>query len=112
MQLQKLGRPTGARRALLRQLVTAVVIHGRVETTEGKARAIKPLVDQMITLGKRGDLHARRQAAAFLQGPQAVKKLFDEVAPRYSDRAGGYTRVVKLVPRRGDGAPMSVVELV
>lgn len=112
MKLQKLGRPSGARRALLRQLVTAVVMHGRIRTTEAKARAIRPLVEHMITLGKRGDLHARRQAAAFLMKPEAVRKLFNEVAPRYADRQGGYTRVIKLMPRRGDGAPMAIIELV
>ncbi len=112
MKLQKLGRRTGPRQALLRQLVTAVVMQGRIETTDGKARAIRPLVDHMITLGKRGDLHARRQAAAFLVKPEAVQKLFNDIAPRYADRQGGYTRIIKLLPRRGDGAPMAIVELV
>ncbi|HLS91586.1 MAG TPA: 50S ribosomal protein L17 [Limnochordia bacterium] len=112
MALQKLGRTQGHRKALLRSLVASVLLHGRIETTEGKARAAKPLVDKMITLGKRGDLHARRQAAAFLNNPEAVRKLFEEVAPRYRDRNGGYTRLLKLGPRRGDAAPMSLLELV
>ena len=112
MALQKLGRTQGHRKAVLRGLVASVVLHGRIQTTEGKARAAKPLVDKMITLGKRGDLHARRQAAAFLNNPEAVRKLFDEVAPRYGDRNGGYTRLLKLGPRRGDAAPMSILELV
>jgi len=112
MSLKKLGRTQGHRKALLRGLVAAVVKHGKIETTEGKARAAKPLVEKMITLGKRGDLHARRQAAAFLADPEAVKKLFEEVAPRYAERNGGYTRLLKLGPRRGDAAPMSILELV
>jgi len=112
MRLQKLGRPQGARKALLRSLVASVVLHGKIETTAGKAKAAKPLVDKMITLGKRGDLHARRQAAAFLGNPEAVKKLFNEIAPRYAERNGGYTRVLKLAPREGDAAPMALLELV
>lgn len=112
MAVQKLGRTQGHRMAVLRNLVAAVVLHGKIETTEGKARAAKPLVDKMITLGKRGDLHARRQAAAFLNNPEAVRKLFDEVAPRYRERNGGYTRLLKLAPRQGDAAPMSLLELV
>jgi large subunit ribosomal protein L17 len=87
-------------------------MNGRIQTTESKAKAVKPLVDKMITLGKRGDLHARRQAAAFLTKPEAVQKLFDEVAPRYAERNGGYTRVLKLGVRRGDAAPIALIELV
>jgi len=88
------------------------VLHGRIETTEAKAKSIKPLADKMVTLGKRGDLAARRQAAAFLLDPAAVKKLFDEVAPRYADRNGGYTRIIKTGVRRGDAAPMAIIEWV
>ena len=88
MRQHKLGRTQAHRRALFRSLVTAVVMNGRIQTTESKAKAVKPLVDKMITLGKRGDLHARRQAAAFLTKPEAVQKLFDEVAPRYAERNG------------------------
>jgi large subunit ribosomal protein L17 len=112
MRLRKLGRTSGHRKALLRNQVTSLVLHGRIETTEMKAKSIKPLADKMITLGKRGDLAARRQAAAFLLDPAAVKKLFDEVAPRYSDRNGGYTRIIKTGVRRGDAAPMAIIEWV
>ena len=97
MKLKKLGRTSSHRRALLRSLVTQLVLHGRIETTEAKAKAVKPLADKMVTLGKRGDLHARRQAAAFLIQPEAVKKLFDDIAPKYEDRNGGYTRIIKLL---------------
>ena len=112
MSLQKLGRTQGHRKALLRGLVASVLIHGRIETTTGKAKAAKPLVDKMVTLGKRGDLHARRQAAAFLANPEAVRKLFEDIAPKYASRNGGYTRVLSLGPRQGDAAPMSLLELV
>ncbi|MBO8141982.1 MAG: 50S ribosomal protein L17 [Firmicutes bacterium] len=112
MRLQKLGRTSSHRRALLRHLATAVIAKGRITTTEAKARAVRPVVEKMITLGKRGDLHARRQAAAFLTDRAVVRRLFNEVAPRYAERPGGYTRIVKLGPRRGDAAPMSIIELV
>lgn len=112
MKRNKLGRTSAHRRALFRSLVTSLILNGRIETTEAKAKAVRPFVDKMITLGKRGDLHARRQAAAFLMQPKAVQKLFDEVAPRYQDRNGGYTRVLKLGPRQGDAAPLSIIELV
>lgn len=112
MKLKKLGRTSGHRRALLRHLATAVIDKGRITTTEAKAKAVRPVVEKMITLGKRGDLHARRQAAAFLMDKSVVKKLFDEIAPRYAERQGGYTRIVKIGPRRGDAAPMSIIELV
>lgn len=112
MGQQKLGRTSSHRRALLRHLTTAVIDHGRVETTEAKAKAVRPVIDKMITLGKRGDLHAQRQAAAYLTDQAAVTKLFSEVAPNYADRDGGYTRIVKLGPRRGDASPMAVIELV
>lgn len=110
--MRKLGRTASHRRALLRNQVTSLVLHGRIETTEAKAKAIKPLADKMVTLGKRGDLHARRQAAAFLIQPEAVKRLFDEIAPKYQDRNGGYTRIIKTGPRRGDAAPMAIIEWV
>lgn len=112
MGQQKLGRTSSHRRALLRHLATAVIDNGRVETTEAKAKAVKPVIDKMITLGKRGDMHARRQAAAYLTDEGAVAKLFSDVAPNYAERNGGYTRIVKLGPRRGDAAPMAVIELV
>jgi len=112
MKLKKLGRTSAHRRALLRHLVTELLEHDRIETTEAKARAMRPLAEKMITLAKRGDLHARRQAAAFLVSEDVLKRLFDELGPRYRDRNGGYTRLIKLGPRRGDAAPMSLVELV
>ncbi|MBU5594649.1 50S ribosomal protein L17 [Amphibacillus sp. MSJ-3] len=115
---RKLGRTTDARLALLRNLATDLIIHERIETTEAKAKEISSTVDKMITLSKRGDLHARRQASAFLykkeasETEDAVQKLFNDLANRYEDRQGGYTRVLKLGPRRGDGAQMAIVELV
>lgn len=108
----KLGRTSSHRRALLRHLATQVLDHGQVTTTESKAKAVQPVVDKMISLGKRGDLHARRQAAAYLTDKATVAKLFDEIAPNYAERNGGYTRIVKVGPRRGDAAPMAVIALV
>ncbi len=114
---RKLGRSTDVRMALLRNLTTDVIVHGRVETTESKAKELKKLVDKMVTLGKRGDLHARRQAASFLynkqdeNGEKVLQKLFGEIADRYENVQGGYTRVLKLGPRRGDGADMAIIEL-
>ena len=108
----KLKRDIGARRALLKGLVTSVIELERVVTTVPKAKAVKPLVEKMITLAKRDNLHARRQAAAFLETPAAVKKLFDKLGTRFGQREGGYTRVVRLGWRRGDGAEQAMVELV
>jgi len=108
----KLKRDVGARQALLRNLVTSVIEHERVITTVPKAKAIKPLVDKMITLGKRDTLHARRQAAAFLQTPASVKKLFDTLGTRFGQRNGGYTRIVRVGFREGDGAEQAMIELV
>jgi len=108
----KLKRNIGSRRALFRGLVTSVIEHERVITTVPKAKAIKPLVDKMITLAKRDTLHSRRQAAAFLETPAAVKKLFDKLGTRFGQRAGGYTRVVRLGNRKGDGAEQAIIELV
>lgn len=112
MKRHKLGRNAGSRRALLRNQVSALIVHGRIKTTEAKAKAIRPLAERMIHLGKQGTLHARRQAAAYLLGKEPVRKLFDEVAPRYRERNGGYVRIVKTEVRRGDAAPMSIIELV
>lgn len=112
MKQARFGRDAGHRQALLRNLVTSVLLEERIQTTDTKAKAVRPLVEQMITLGKRGDLHARRQAAAFLGRPEAVEKLFDSIAPRYMERNGGYTRIIKVGPRRGDAAPISIIELV
>ena len=108
----KLKRDAGSRKALLRGLVTGVIENERVVTTITKAKAIKPLVDRMITLAKRDTLHTRRQAAAFLETPAAVKKLFDKLGTRFGQRNGGYTRVVRLGWRKGDGAEQAMLELV
>ena len=110
--LRKLGRPTAHRKAMLRNLTTDVLAQGRITTTVTRAKETRRLVDKMITLGKRGDLHARRQALAFLYDEDVVTKLFDEIAPNYKDRNGGYTRVLKKGPRRGDSAEMAIIELV
>jgi large subunit ribosomal protein L17 len=107
----KLGRNTSHRRALLRNLTTSVIIEDRVETTVAKAKAVRPHVEKMITLGKRGDLHSRRQALSFLQTDAAVTRLFDTVAPRYGDRQGGYLRIVRTGFQKGDGAEKAFVEL-
>lgn len=108
----RLGINVGHRRALLANLATALLTHGRIETTEAKARAIRPYVEKLITLGKRGDLHARRQALSQLGKRPIVDRLFNDVAPSFAERAGGYTRMVKTGFRAGDAAPMAVVELV
>ena len=107
----KLGRNTSHRRAVLRNLVTSVVINDRIETTITKAKAIRPLVERMITLGKRGDVHARRQAAAYLMTADAVDRLFATVAPRYGARNGGYSRIVRTGVRKGDASEMAFLEL-
>src|SRR5438309_1381505 len=108
----KLKRDGGARNSLLKGLVTSVIEHERVITTVPKAKAVQPLVDRMITLAKRDTLHTRRQAAAFLETPAAVKKLFDTLGTRFGQRPGGYTRIVKLGFRKGDGAEQAMLELV
>ncbi|MCU1263111.1 MAG: ribosomal protein [Bryobacterales bacterium] len=108
----KLKRDVGARNSLLKNLVTSVIEHERVVTTVPKAKAIKGLVDNMITLAKRDTLHARRQAAAFLETPKSVKKLFDTLGSRFGQRNGGYTRIVRLGFRKGDGAEQAIIELV
>jgi large subunit ribosomal protein L17 len=109
----KLSRDAGHRKALIRNLCSEIVEHERVRTTEAKAKVVKPEVEKLITLAKRGDLHARRQALASLnQNKFTVHKLFEEIAPRYSDRNGGYTRILKLGPRRSDATEMVYIELV
>ena len=107
-----LGRNTAHRRALLRNLVTSFLERERMRTTLAKARAARPIAEKMITLGKRGTLHARRQALAYMTKEEAVQKLFTDIAPRFSERAGGYTRIVKLDRRAGDGASMAMLELI
>jgi large subunit ribosomal protein L17 len=109
---KKLNRTPAHRRALFRNLVTALLTHEAVRTTDAKAKELRRWGDRLITLGKQGTLHARRRAAALVHGRSIVKKLFDELAPRYRARQGGYTRVVKLGVRAGDAAPLSIVELV
>ncbi|MBD1372334.1 50S ribosomal protein L17 [Hazenella sp. IB182357] len=129
MAYAKLGKDSSARKAMFRDLATDLIINERIQTTEKKAKELRSIIDKLITLGKRGDLHARRQAAAFVRTTRsntvkngeevthnkqidAVKKLFEEIAPRYEERNGGYTRILKIGPRKGDGAPMVFIELV
>ena len=126
MGYRKLGRTSSQRKAMLRDLTTDLIVHERIQTTEARAKELRSIVEKMITLGKRGDLHARRQAAQYIrrelvtitneEGEEtevfAIQKLFDDVAPRYTERQGGYTRIMKMGPRRGDGAPVVVIELV
>ena len=121
---RKLGLPTDQRKAMLRNLVTSLLKHGKIETTETRAKETRSIAEKMITLGKRGDLHARRQALAYIydvkvateledeKEMKVVEKLFSEIGPSYEDRNGGYTRVLKLGPRRGDAAEMAILELV
>jgi large subunit ribosomal protein L17 len=109
---KKLGRDSAHRRSLYANLACSLIEHGRIRTTEAKAKAVKPFAEQMITLGRRGDLHARRLALAELRSQDVVHQLFADVAPRFADRPGGYTRIVKLGPRAGDAAEMVYLELV
>jgi large subunit ribosomal protein L17 len=109
---RKLGRDAAHRRALYANLAAALIEHGRIRTTEAKAKEVRPIVEQMITLGKRGDLAAHRQAVAFLRSKPVAHRLFADVAPRFADRPGGYTRIVKIGPRPGDAAEMVYLELV
>ncbi|SCG84074.1 50S ribosomal protein L17 [Proteiniborus sp. DW1] len=111
-KLRKLGRPTDHRKAMLRNLVTSLLRNGKIETTETRAKETKRMAEKMITLAKRGDLHARRQVLAYVYDETVVKNLFDEIAPKYADRNGGYTRILKLGPRRGDAAEIVILELV
>ena len=126
MGYRKLQRSSAHRRSLLRNLTTELIIHGQIITTEAKAKEVRSTTDKMISLGKRGDLHARRQAASFIRDvvadvkedgddinvTTALQKVFGELATKYADRNGGYTRILKTMPRRGDGAPMVILELV
>lgn len=109
---KKLGRNTAQRRALLRNLVTSFLEKERMRTTLAKAKAAKPLAEKMITLAKKDTLHAKRQALSYIFKKPVVKKLFEELGPRFSERPGGYTRIVKIGPRAGDGAEMAILELV
>ena len=128
MSYRKLGRTSSHRKAMLRDLTTDLIMNERIETTEARAKEIRSTTEKMITLGKRGDLHARRQAAAFVRNEvlearldeseeniiqeTALQKLFNDLGPRYQDRQGGYTRILKKGQRRGDAAPMVIIELV
>jgi len=109
---KKLGRDSAHRKALYSNLAGSLIEHGRIKTTEAKAKAVKPIAEKMITLGRRGDLAARRQALAYLRSQEIVHHLFAEVAPRFADRPGGYSRIVKIGPRFGDAAEMVYLELV
>lgn len=109
---RKLGRTTSHRKAMLRNMVTSLLKQEKIVTTDAKAKELRSIAEKMITLGKRGDLHARRQADSFIRESAVTKKLFEELSPRYTERAGGYTRTVKLGSRPGDNAPISVVELI
>jgi len=111
-QGRKLGRTTAHRQALLRNLVTALLEHERIVTTEPKAKELRRLADKLVTLGKRGDLHARRQALRVIRSHTVVRKLFDQVAPRFAERHGGYTRIMRFGYRPGDAAAMAIIELV
>ncbi len=112
MSYRKLGRDTGHRRAMLRNLVTSLLRESRIQTTLARAKEVRSIADKMITLAKRGDLAARRQALAYIYDEQVVRKLFNEIGPRYADRQGGYTRIIRVGYRRGDAAPMVILELV
>src|ERR1700710_2964443 len=107
----KLGRNTSHRRAMLRNLVTSIILMDRVETTINKCKASRPIVEKMITLGKRGTVHARRQALSYLMTPESVDRLFSVVAPRYAARPGGYCRITRTGPRKGDAAELAYIEL-
>ncbi len=109
---RKLGRDSAHRKSLYANLTAELIEHGRIRTTLAKAKEVRPVAERMITLGKRGDLHARRQAVAFLRQKPVVQVLFADVAPRYAERPGGYTRIIKLGPRLGDAAEMAYIELV
>jgi large subunit ribosomal protein L17 len=109
---RKLGRDSAHRKALYANLCASLIEHGRIKTTEAKAKEVRPVAEQLITLGKRGDMHAHRQAVSFLRSKFIAHILFTEIAPRFADRPGGYTRVVKIGPRQGDAAPMAYLELV
>ena len=120
MGYRKLGRLSHQRKAMLRDLSTDLIINERITTTEARAKELRRVVEKLITLGKRGDLHARRQVIAYVRNEvadtetnqDAVQKLFADIAPRYAERNGGYTRIIKTAPRRGDGSKMAVIELV
>ena len=109
---RKLGRATDHRKAMLRNLTTSLLENGKMVTTETRAKEVRCMAEKMITLGKKNTLHTRRQALAYITKEDVVVKLFNEIAPKYADRNGGYTRIIKMAPRRGDGASQAIIELV
>ena len=109
---RKLGRTSDQRKAMLRAMTTYLFENGKIETTFTRAKEVQPVAEKMITLGKKGDLNAKRAAMTFITKEDVVKKVFDELAPKYADRSGGYVRITRIGPRRGDGAEMAVIELV
>ena len=109
---RKLGRTSDHRKAMLRAMVTFLLENGKSETTVTRAKEVRAMAEKMITLGKAGDLHSKRQVFAYVTKEDVAKKLFDEIAPKYADRNGGYTKIVKIGPRRGDAAEMAIIELV
>lgn len=109
---RKLGRASDHRKAMLRAMVTYLLENGKIETTVTRAKEVSAMTEKMITLGKTNDLHSKRQAFAYITKEEVVKKLFDEISPKYADVNGGYTRIVKIGPRRGDAAEMAIIELV
>lgn len=109
---RKLGRTSAQRKAMLRNLTTALLEQGRIQTTLHCAKEVRRMAEKMVTLGKRGDLHARRQALAYITSEDVVTQLFEEIAPKYADRNGGYTRIYKMGPRRGDAAEVAIIEMV
>ena len=109
---RKLGRTSDHRKAMLRAMVTFLLENGKIETTVTRAKEVRAMAEKMITLGKAGDLHSKRQVFAYVTKEDVCKKLFDEIAPKYADRNGGYTKIVKIGPRRGEAAEMAIIELV
>jgi len=109
---RKLGRPTDHRKAMLRGMVTYLLEKGQIETTVTRAKEVRAVAEKMITIGKTNDLHSRRQVLAYVTKEDVAKKLFDEIAPKYADRNGGYTQIIKIGPRRGDAAEMAIIKLV
>jgi large subunit ribosomal protein L17 len=112
MAYRRLGVKSQHRRAMFRNMTTSLLKNGKIETTVTRAKELSSIAEKMITLGKRGDLHARRQALAYIMEEDVVTALFEEIAPKYADRNGGYTRIIKTAQRKGDGAPMAIIELV
>jgi large subunit ribosomal protein L17 len=109
---RKLNKNSGQRRAMLRSMTTSLIRHGRIQTTAARAKELRSVAEKMVTLGKQGDLAARRQALGYILDEDVVKRLFDEISPKYEERQGGYTRIVRLGNRKGDAAPMVMIELV